>query len=158
MVNKLTNIKERVLQIAKYKEIPYEKFCENIGMTYGSFKGAAKERPLNSDAIDNIISIHSEINADWLITGNGEMLKTSDFSPSINQLPNTITEDKDILRHEIELLAENKYLKKRLKDLELENERMLKELDMKNELIKSFYEGRISYIPSEDQSKNKGSA
>lgn len=145
MVNKLTNIKARVLQIAKYKGITYEIFCDSIGMTYGSFKGAAKYRPLNSDAIGNIVSTHNDINAEWLITGNGEMLKKPNSQDQ--GLFNTSTEDKNTPWSKIELVTENKYLRKRIDDLEVEKERITKALEMKNELIKSFYESRISYIP-----------
>ncbi len=75
MVNKFSNIKERILHLAEYYNVSKELFFENIGMTYGSFKGSAKERPLNSDAIVKILSIYTEINSDWLLTGKGEMLK-----------------------------------------------------------------------------------
>ncbi len=78
MDNKISNIKDRVLQFAKYKGIAYEKFCEEINMTYGSFKGIAKKRPLNSEAIEIIITKYNEINAEWLLTGKGGMLKSSD--------------------------------------------------------------------------------
>ena len=57
MANKITEIKERVLQIAKYHGVSYEKFSNEIGMSYASFKGKAKFTPLNSDAIANIITI-----------------------------------------------------------------------------------------------------
>lgn len=53
MANKITEIKERVLQIAKYHGVSYEKFSNEIGMSYASFKGKAKFTPLNSDAIAN---------------------------------------------------------------------------------------------------------
>ena len=56
MANKITEIKERVLQIAKYHGVSYEKFSNEIGMSYASFKGKAKFTPLNSDAIANYLS------------------------------------------------------------------------------------------------------
>lgn len=46
MANKITEIKERVLQIAKYHGVSYEKFSNEIGMSYASFKGKAKFTPL----------------------------------------------------------------------------------------------------------------
>ena len=58
MVNKFSNIKERILYLTEYYSVSKELFFENIGMTYGSFKGSAKERPLNSDAIVNIVHIY----------------------------------------------------------------------------------------------------
>lgn len=76
MDNKLSNIKERALLIAKYHKVSYELFSENIGMTYGSFKGNAKRSPLNSDAIENILTKYPDVSPDWLLTGQGEMLKS----------------------------------------------------------------------------------
>lgn len=73
MEEKITLIKERVLQIAEFKGIAKEKFIENIGMTYGNFKGKSKESALNSDALAKILSIYPDINPTWLITGSGEI-------------------------------------------------------------------------------------
>lgn len=78
MVNNFSNIKERILYIAEYYKVSKELFFENIGMTYGNFKGSAKERPLNSDAIVKILSIYTEVDSEWLLTGKGEMLKKED--------------------------------------------------------------------------------
>lgn len=38
MANKITEIKERVLQIAKYHGVSYEKFSNEIGMSYASYR------------------------------------------------------------------------------------------------------------------------
>ncbi|MCE9538447.1 MAG: hypothetical protein K8R85_04410 [Bacteroidetes bacterium] len=89
MDNKIPKIKDRVLQIAKYKAISYETFFPKIGMTYGNFKGEAKKTPLNSDTIGNILSIYPEINSDWLITGKGEMIKSGivDNDDKVQRIP-----------------------------------------------------------------------
>lgn len=79
MSNKISNIKERILYFLEYKKVTKSKFFEKIGMTYGNFTGKSKETPLNSDAISNILLEFPEINIEWLITGEGEMVK------SINQ-------------------------------------------------------------------------
>lgn len=71
MVNKFTNIKERVVQIAKKQPISQTKFYRSIGMTSGSFRGNALQTPLNSNAIVNIITNYPEVSADWLLTGEG---------------------------------------------------------------------------------------
>lgn len=77
MEKKTTNIKERVLIFCKYKGYSIEPFLESIGMTYGSFKGKAKEGSLNSDAIANIYTNFSDLNLEWLLTGTGEMIKAN---------------------------------------------------------------------------------
>ena len=86
MTNKFTNIKDRVLQLAEILDFGKKKFCEQIGMTYSNFTGKAKETPLNSTAIANILAIVPNVNIEWLITGQGEMLKdvtTSTPEPTV---------------------------------------------------------------------------
>lgn len=67
-------IKERIIQVIEYKGIPKEEFYVKIGMTSASFRGNAKNTPLNSNAIENILSEIPDLNPMWLITGKGEML------------------------------------------------------------------------------------
>jgi phage repressor protein C with HTH and peptisase S24 domain len=68
-------IKERISQILEYKGIAKEKFYSEIGMTSANFRGKARETPINSTAIENILSAIPDINISWLITGNGSMLR-----------------------------------------------------------------------------------
>jgi len=69
MVNKFTNIKERVVQIAKKQAMSQERFFHSIGMTSANFRGKAKETPLNSNAIVNIITKYPEVDVYWLLMG-----------------------------------------------------------------------------------------
>lgn len=41
-------------------------------MSYGSFTGQAKNTPLNSNAIANILCIVPDVNLHWLLTGIGD--------------------------------------------------------------------------------------
>ncbi len=74
MDNKFTYIKERILYIIENKGFKKESFFKSIGMTYGNFKGELKKKPINSNALENILSKIPDVNAYWLITGKGEML------------------------------------------------------------------------------------
>ena len=76
MATIFSNIKERVLYISESKGITREKFFEDLGITYGNFKGKAKEKALSSDVLAKIITKYPEISSEWLLTGNGEMLKS----------------------------------------------------------------------------------
>lgn len=75
METKFTNIKERILQITDFKRISKEKFFEDLGVTYGNFKGKAKEKSLSSDVLATIVSKFPDLNSEWLLTGKGDMLK-----------------------------------------------------------------------------------
>lgn len=77
MSNKFSNIKERILYLLENKGVVKDKFFKEIGMTYGNFTGEAKKTPLNSTAISNIFSKFPDVNLEWLLTGNGQMLKVS---------------------------------------------------------------------------------
>ena len=73
----MTTIKDRVLQLSDYKGVGKEKFFEELEVSYGTFKGKAKESALNSNILEKIIAKMPEISAEWLLTGKGEMLKSS---------------------------------------------------------------------------------
>jgi|SRR5690554_4384537 len=89
MADKITNIKERILEIPTVKGISKEKFFEKIGMSYGSFKGKSKKTPINSNALADIITNYPDINIEWLITGKGEML----LSEKENEVFQTLGEE-----------------------------------------------------------------
>ncbi|MGV9003993.1 S24 family peptidase [Flavobacterium sp.] len=75
METNFTNIKERILYITEFKGIGKEKFFEDLGVTYGNFKGKAKEKSLSSDVLAKIVTKYKDINPEWLLTGNGSVLK-----------------------------------------------------------------------------------
>lgn len=89
MDNNFSNIKERILQLAKNQGFSFENFFDKIGMSYGNFKGENKKRPINSDALVNILTLIPDANPTWLLTGEGSMLKSEQnllvASPSENQ-------------------------------------------------------------------------
>ena len=82
-------IKDRIIKLIEYKGIAKENFYAEIGMTSANFRGKAKESPLNSNAIENILSKIPDVNPEWLLTGKGEMLKgqTSEPAKGKNLIP-----------------------------------------------------------------------
>lgn len=67
-------IKDRVIQLIEYKGIAKESFYTKIGMTSANFRGTAKKTPLNSTAIENVLSEIPDANPMWLLTGKGNMI------------------------------------------------------------------------------------
>lgn len=123
MENKFTTIKDRVVQVAEKQSITKEQFFASIGMTSASFRGKAKDTPLNSNAIVNIITKYPEVDLYWLLVGE---LKESSIS-ILNELPleyktaHTISKEKDeIIR----------MLKSQIKDLKTDKEDLKKLLGL----------------------------
>jgi hypothetical protein len=98
MDKNISLIKERILQYAEFKGIGKEKFIENLGMTYGNFKGRQKLTSVNSDLLDTLLSKHPDVNMEWLVSGNGSMLKNTDIKNNENtnmhiDYPNTLSNE-----------------------------------------------------------------
>lgn len=119
MANKFSTIKERVSEMLELKGIPKESFYIKIGMTSASFRGAAKNRPLNSDAIENILSEIPDLSARWLITGQGHM--TEESIPSTSET----TEMNSVILNLSEALSEaNKTISFLRRELEYERQKV----------------------------------
>lgn len=145
------NIKERILQIGDYYEVGRKNICELIGMTYGNFTGKAKHTPINSIAIQNIIARYPMIDVNWLLTGQGSMLRTQ----TPEEPPHTIQQPQSD-----DIIA---LLKEQLKEKEKRIEEQAQEIGMlKNDTRKlmeqvmgldiSGYKSSVS--PSQSQSKD----
>lgn len=115
MVNKFTNIKERVVEIAKKQSISQERFFHSIGMTSANFRGKAKDTPLNSKAIVNIITKYPEVDLYWLLMGEPKSSETNVLHEpgSKYKTTNTSCEEKD------EIIA---MLKSQIQDLKADKE------------------------------------
>lgn len=88
-------LKERILYVAELKGIAKEKMCMSLDMTYGSFRGDAKARPINSDALALFFKLYPDISHDWLIHGEGDIYKnSSDIKPEIK---NESMNDKELI-------------------------------------------------------------
>jgi hypothetical protein len=68
-------MKERLLEFLAYLGMGQTKFEENIGLSRGlinNIKGG-----ISSNTINKISSKYPELNTDWLVSGDGEMIKNS---------------------------------------------------------------------------------
>lgn len=72
-------IKERLLQFIDNKGIKKDFFFKKIGLSASNFKGSGAKSELGGEKIVKILSEYTELNADWLLTGRGEMLKSNNY-------------------------------------------------------------------------------
>lgn len=114
-------IVERIKQFADFKGISIRKFCEVVGIANGAF---TKIKSVGSENILKIFYAFPDINLEWLITGQGSMLKSA---PPVadNKFAMELIEKKD----------------ERIEELIRENERKEQELA---ELKKRFTTSTVS--------------
>lgn len=80
-------ILERLKEYIDYQGISVAAFERSIGMANASFGKSLKNKgAIGTDKLEKILSIYSEISPVWLMTGEGNMLKTPN-TPPINKRP-----------------------------------------------------------------------
>ncbi|MCL7989323.1 hypothetical protein M8998_15335 [Sphingobacterium sp. lm-10] len=72
-----TNIKDRILKIADIKQLNKDKFIESLNQKYSNYRGLSKKSSPSADVIAEISTKHPDINIEWVLTGQGEMLRPS---------------------------------------------------------------------------------
>ncbi|MDE5421742.1 hypothetical protein L3073_05945 [Ancylomarina sp. DW003] len=71
-------IKGRILQYIDYKKIKKSYFLEKTTISASNFKSSGLKSEIGGDKMALILSKFPDINAKWLLTGNGEMLLSED--------------------------------------------------------------------------------
>lgn len=67
---------QRIKEYIDYKGVTNQKFEKEIGFSNGAFASQLKNnRTIGVDKLENILIKYPEINPEWLLTGNGSMIK-----------------------------------------------------------------------------------
>lgn len=74
--DKISSIKQRILQYIDYKGITKQDFCEITGISYSNLRSKSLESEFGGVQITQILSLYDEISSDWLILGKGNMLRS----------------------------------------------------------------------------------
>jgi transcriptional regulator with XRE-family HTH domain len=67
------NAKERLQKFVEYKGLGRNRFEELVGISSGYL--SAKSPSVGSEIIEKIARIYHDLNIEWLVTGNGKMIK-----------------------------------------------------------------------------------
>ena len=68
-----TTVKQRLIEYLGYKGVGQVKFAKNVGLSNGFVHNIVNS--IQPKTIDKITKYYTDLNAAWLLTGEGEMLK-----------------------------------------------------------------------------------
>jgi transcriptional regulator with XRE-family HTH domain len=129
----MSDIQYRIAKIIEELDLTHESFASKLGVSRNTITNILNEKQKPTlEQITKIVTIYN-INADWLLTGNGESISNSMKKYNINESEPQIIEDPKIemqnLKHEL-LLAKNQiiFLEKFIKET---IEMVLDRLDIK---------------------------
>lgn len=153
---------QRVIQFIEYKKISKYKFYQETGLSNGFLD---KGENMGSDKCEKIIYTYPEINPEWLLTGQGPMLKEdAPKQPEVKSEPHQAAPDSDLYykmykeekAENRELIEEIGALKQQVRTLECEN-RILRQDKSKLERVVEMIEGtknsssKVKYYTDEDE-------
>lgn len=107
----LSEIKRRIFEYLKIKGISKTSFYEASGIAASNFKGAGATSELGGDKIAKVLTLYEDLNADWLLTGRGEIFATKTPEKVRDSNPNKIPNQKPNFPKLQKRLGNNEYPK-----------------------------------------------
>ena len=99
-MDKTLTIKERIIAFLDRSNIKKVDFYNTTGIEASNFKGKNKSSQPGSDMLVKILTLYPELSANWLLTGRGNMLISSDatvtIKPTVSMTPNVGTPYYDV--------------------------------------------------------------
>lgn len=104
-------ILDRIKQFIDSKGVAVSAFEKSIGMSNASFgKSLKKGGAIGTDKLENILNVYPELSPVWLITGEGEMLRSGDSKPQSSEQTPIITQLLDTIKEQAEEIGRLKQL------------------------------------------------
>lgn len=109
-------VRDRIILFLKYLKLGQNNFEAKVGWSNGYISNT---KNISADKLTSVLNEYPELNAEWLLTGNGEMLKTG-----IIEMPNVKFVDINFLLDRIEKLAiRNSELEKEIEQFKYASEK-----------------------------------
>lgn len=114
-------ILERLKEFMDHKGITIAAFERSIGMSNASFGKSLKNgKAIGTDKLENILSVYKDINPDWLLTGEGSMLREERSEGIIHedsQVPTPKPDESILYNMYKDLMEEKKEKEKKIEQL-----------------------------------------
>lgn len=111
------SVKDRTIEFVKYKGITMKTFELKCGLSTGYVTSMRKG--FGSDKLNNVLTAFPELNRDWLLYGDGEMIKSNvtqtshgDNSPNISGNGNNVNTSPTIDKAMDEIAEQRKLVAK----------------------------------------------
>ena len=126
----MENIFSRIKKVIDFKGISNNEFGRNIGCSSAQIvQMLTHEKNFGIDKLLKILSVYPEISAEWLIVGNGEMLKNGNSIKAENINKSDVLQENSYINT---LLSRLEKQSEKIGQLKLENARLNKELERAN--------------------------
>ncbi|MRN01697.1 hypothetical protein D1Z97_11115 [Riemerella anatipestifer] len=140
--------KERIIQYIDFKGIKIKDFYEKTGIKRGFLDSDKLKSSVSDVFLAIIFATFNDVNPIWLITGEGEMLKTHKHYTTEQPALSTVAEPNEggynkyisALEDKIKLLEENRLLHQEIKQLQ----ERISRLELENTSIKSKPQDRAA--------------
>lgn len=141
-MDKISPIKKRILQYIDSVRISRIDFCEKVGISYANMKGKGLESEIGGTQIVKILSRSPDLSPEWLLTGNGAMLRGQSVPevappPSEPAFPGFIEKIEELSVKVGRLEAENEHLRAAIEAKQKEIEEGTREIDNKEREIEA---------------------
>ena len=100
---KISPLKRKILQFIENQQIVKKDFYENTGVSDGNFKSDGLKSEIGGSALVKILSYYKNLSAEWLLRGEGNMLKATSSPYPTDVIPtNTVKEQPAIYNNKEE--------------------------------------------------------
>ena len=139
-MDKISPIKKRILQYIDSVRISRIDFCEKVGISYANMKGKGLESEIGGTQIVKILSQSPDLSPEWLLTGNGAMLRGQSAPevappPSEPAFPGFIEKIQELSVKVGRLEAENEHLRTAIEAKQREIEAQRREIEARQKEI-----------------------
>jgi hypothetical protein len=111
-MKKFSVLKERIRLFAEHKKISMREIYDKTNISDGTFSNSSG---LNEDSLLKFCDYFNDLDANWLITGKGNMLKDTSVFLTEDKSNNQELLDQNIIELQIKLIDK---LEKKITDLE----------------------------------------